>query len=83
MVAGTVDVWAARQASGRQCGWGLAGFPSACLGQTGVEDAPMSQELTHLAHSAPIRLQLFYDDEHGNIRRVSTLGVCSILVGSW
>ncbi|KAI7839930.1 hypothetical protein COHA_006324 [Chlorella ohadii] len=23
---------------------------------------------------------LFYDDEHGNIRRVSTLGVCSILV---
>lgn len=33
-----------------------------------------------LLHPLPSRRQLFYDDEHGNIRRVSTLGVCSILV---
>lgn len=33
-----------------------------------------------LPRPLPPRRQLFYDDEHGNIRRVSTLGVCSILV---
>lgn len=62
-LAGRVNGWAARQASGRQRGEEIC-------------------RLAMFSTCSPTWLQLFYDDEHGNIRRVSTLGVCSILVGA-